>query len=38
MTRFEFKSKIVCFVFLLPLFRLENHVYLSHDVQVASAA
>jgi hypothetical protein len=38
MTRFEFKSKIVCFVFLLPLFRLENHVCLSHDVQVASAA
>jgi hypothetical protein len=26
------------FVFLLPLFRLENHVCLSHGVQVADAA
>jgi hypothetical protein len=26
------------FVFLLPLFRLENHVCLSHGVQVAGAA
>jgi hypothetical protein len=27
-----------CFVFLLHLFRLENHVCLSHGVQVAGAA
>jgi hypothetical protein len=27
-----------CFVFLLSLFRLENHVYLSRGVQVADAA
>jgi hypothetical protein len=27
-----------CFVFLLSLFHLENHVYLSHGVQVAGAA
>jgi hypothetical protein len=27
-----------CFVFLLSLFRLENHVCLSRGVQVASAA
>jgi hypothetical protein len=26
------------FVFLLPLFRLENHLCLSHGVQVAGAA
>jgi hypothetical protein len=26
------------FIFLLSLFRLENHVYLSHDVHVAGAA
>jgi hypothetical protein len=26
------------FVFLLPLFRLENHVCLSHSVQMAGAA
>jgi hypothetical protein len=25
------------FIFLLPLFRLENHVYLSRAVQVAGA-
>jgi hypothetical protein len=38
LARFEFKSGIVCFVFLLPLFRSENHVCLSHGVQVADAA
>jgi hypothetical protein len=40
LARFEFKSRIVlfCFVFLLSLFRLENHVFLSHGVQVAGAA
>jgi hypothetical protein len=27
-----------CFVFLLPLFRSENHVCLSRGVQVAGAA
>jgi hypothetical protein len=27
-----------CFVFLLSLFHSENHVYLSHGVQVAGAA
>jgi hypothetical protein len=36
--RFEFESGIVCFVFLLSLFRLENHVCLSRGVQVAGAA
>jgi hypothetical protein len=35
---FEFESGIVHFVFLLPLFRLQNHVYLSRGVQVAGAA
>jgi hypothetical protein len=35
---FEFESRIVFFVFLLSLFRLENHVCLSRDVQVAGAA
>jgi hypothetical protein len=35
--RFEFESEIVCFVFLLPLFRSENHVCLSHGVQVVGA-
>jgi hypothetical protein len=38
LARFEFKSRIVCFVFLLPLFRLENRVCLSRGVQVAGAA
>jgi hypothetical protein len=27
-----------CFVFLLPLFHLENRVHLSHGVQVTGAA
>jgi hypothetical protein len=27
-----------CFIFLLSLFHLENHVCLSHGVQVAGAA
>jgi hypothetical protein len=35
---FEFESGIVHFVFLLPLFRLQNRVYLSRGVQVAGAA
>jgi hypothetical protein len=40
LARFEFKSGIVlfCFVFLLPLFRSENHVCLSRGVQGAGAA
>jgi hypothetical protein len=37
LARFEFESGIVCFVFLLSLFHLENHVCLSRGVQVASA-
>jgi hypothetical protein len=36
--RFEFKSETVSFVFLLSLFHLENHVCLSHGVQVAGVA
>jgi hypothetical protein len=36
--RFEFESRIVCFVFLLSLFHLENRVCLSHGVQVACVA
>jgi hypothetical protein len=35
---FEFKSGIVHFIFLLPLFHSENHVCLSRVVQVAGAA
>jgi hypothetical protein len=40
LARFEFESGIVlfCFVFLLPLFRSENHICLSRGVQVAGAA
>jgi hypothetical protein len=40
LARFEFKSGVVsfCFVFLLPLFHLENRVCLSRGVQVAGAA
>jgi hypothetical protein len=38
LARFEFESGIVCFVFLLSLFRSENHVCLSRGVQVAGAA
>jgi hypothetical protein len=40
LARFEFESGTVlfCFVFLLPLFRSENHVCLSHGVQVAGVA
>jgi hypothetical protein len=40
MARFEFESGTVlfCFVFLLPLFRSENRVCLSCDVQVAGVA
>jgi hypothetical protein len=34
---FEFEYGIVLFFFLLPLFRVENHVYLSHGVQVEGA-
>jgi hypothetical protein len=29
---------LFCFIFLLPLFRLENRVCLSHGMQVAGAA
>jgi hypothetical protein len=35
--RFEFESGIVSF-FLLSLFHLENHVCVSHSVQVVGAA
>jgi hypothetical protein len=35
---FELESGIVHFVFLLSLFRLDNHVCLSRDVQVVGAA
>jgi hypothetical protein len=37
---FEFKSGTVlfCFVFLLQFFHSENHVCLSHGVQVVGAA
>jgi hypothetical protein len=38
LARFEFKSGIVCFVFLLSLFHLENRVYLSCGVHVAGVA
>jgi hypothetical protein len=38
LAKFEFKSGIVSFVFLLPLFRSKNHVCLSRGVQVAGAA
>jgi hypothetical protein len=36
--KFEFESGIVLFCFILPLFRLENHVCLSRGVQVVGAA
>jgi hypothetical protein len=36
--RFEFKSEIVLFFFLLHLFHLENRVCLSRGVQVAGEA
>jgi hypothetical protein len=35
---FEFESGTDSFYFLLPLFRLDNHVCLSRGVQVAGAA
>jgi hypothetical protein len=35
--RFKFESEIVHFIFLLPLFRSENHVCLSRGVQVVGA-
>jgi hypothetical protein len=38
LARFEFESEIVLFYLFLPLFRLENHVCLSHGVQVGGAA
>jgi hypothetical protein len=38
LARFEFESRIVCFVFLLSLFRLENRICLSRGVQVAGVA
>jgi hypothetical protein len=36
--RFEFKSGHFCFVFILSLFCLENHVCLSRGVQVVGVA
>jgi hypothetical protein len=38
LARFEFESGIVCFVFLLSWFHLENRICLSRGVQVAGAA
>jgi hypothetical protein len=38
LARFKFKFWTVLFFFLLPLFRSENHVYLSGGVQVAGVA
>jgi hypothetical protein len=38
LARFEFKSEIVLFCFLLPLFRSENRVCLSRGVQVVGVA
>jgi hypothetical protein len=38
LARFEFEFETFCFVFLLPLFCLENHVYLSRGVHVVGAA
>jgi hypothetical protein len=35
LARFEFECETFCFVFLLSLFRSENHVCLSRGVQVA---
>jgi hypothetical protein len=37
LARFEFECETFCFVFLLSLFRSENHVCLSRGVQVAGA-
>jgi hypothetical protein len=37
MFEFEFRIALFCFVFILPLFHLENHVCLSRGVQVAGA-
>jgi hypothetical protein len=36
--RIEFESRIVCYDFLLSLFRLENRVCLPHAVKVAGVA
>jgi hypothetical protein len=38
LARFEFESGIVCFIFLLSLFHLENRVCLYRGVQVPGAA
>jgi hypothetical protein len=40
LVRFEFESRIALFYFILflSLFRWENHICLSRDVQVAGAA
>jgi hypothetical protein len=38
LARFEFESRTFYFIFLLPLFRLENRVCLSRGVQVVGAA
>jgi hypothetical protein len=38
LTRFEFESGIVSFIFLLSLSRSENHVCLSRGVQVVGVS
>jgi hypothetical protein len=38
LTRFEFESGTILFIFLLSLFHLENYVCLSRGAQVAGAA
>jgi hypothetical protein len=38
LARIKFESETFCFVFLLSLFHSENHVCLSHGVQVVGAA
>jgi hypothetical protein len=38
MAMFEFESRTVSFVLPLSLFRLENHVCLSHGVQLVGTA
>jgi hypothetical protein len=38
LARFEFESEIVLFCFSFIFVSLENHIYLSHGVQVAGVA
>jgi hypothetical protein len=38
MLMFKFESMTFWLFYLYPLFRVENHIYLSHGVQVAGAA